>query len=83
MNEDAHAMPIAYRPQALSKEERERARALRTELARATNETTELPNGYAFRYGSDPALFQKAAGCRGCTGAPASRPLPWWTLARR
>lgn len=57
----ASTMPIACRPQALSKEERAQSQTLRTELASATMETKALPNGYAFRYCADAALFEKAA----------------------
>lgn len=57
----ASTMPIACRPQALTKEQRAQSQALRTELAHATEETKELPNGYAFRYRADSALFEKAA----------------------
>lgn len=60
--DQSHApLPIACRPNALSKEERVRSQALRTELAAATTETSELPGGYSFRYRPDAALFQKAA----------------------
>jgi hypothetical protein len=61
--------PIVCRPQALSNEERSRSQSLRTELAGATQETKELPTGYAFRYRPDATLFQKAA--------------EWITLERR
>jgi hypothetical protein len=56
-----NTMPIACRPQALTKAEREHARALRTELAAATRRTTALANGYAFEYAADAILLQKAA----------------------
>ncbi len=55
------SMPIACRPHALSKDERARSQALRSELAAATAKTRELPAGYAFAYRADASLFQKAA----------------------
>lgn len=65
------AIPVACVPQALSREERDRARDLRRELAAATVETRSLPSGYSYRYraDADADVFRKAA--------------EWVTLERR
>jgi hypothetical protein len=57
----SESIPIACRPNALSKEERIRSQALRTELASATTARKELADGYRFVYRADASLFQKAA----------------------
>jgi hypothetical protein len=62
-------MPIACRMNALTKEERERSRALRTELTAAITEKRALPNGLSFTWRPDALTFEKAA--------------EWITLERR
>lgn len=63
------AVPVACVPHALSREERDRSRDLRRELAAATVETQSLPGGYRYRYRNDADVFRKAA--------------EWVTLERR
>ena len=54
-------IPIVCRPGALTVEQRQRSQTLRRELATATQEVTALPDGYAFQYPPDAALFQRVA----------------------
>lgn len=63
------AVPIACAPHALTREERDRSRELRRELAAATVVTRCLPDGYSYRYRADAEVFRKAA--------------EWITLERR
>lgn len=69
MNEEPSSLPIACRPGALTKEQRERSRQLRESLATATETTIELAAGYSFQLRPDDELFRKAA--------------EWMTLERR
>ena len=52
---------LVCRPDALSKDERARSKSLRDRLSAATDDTSELADGYAFRYPADPSLFRAAA----------------------
>lgn len=61
--------PVACCPSALTKQQREQSRALRSALATGILERTELPNGYAFELRPDDELFRTAA--------------EWVTLERR
>ncbi len=63
------SIPVACVPRALSREERDRSRDLRRELAAATVETLSLSGGYSYRYRADADVFRKAA--------------EWVTLERR
>jgi hypothetical protein len=60
-SEPRNSMPIACRPQALTKAEHERSQRLRAELAAATRKTTPLADGYELEYAPDAALFREAA----------------------
>lgn len=53
--------PIACRLDALTRSERARERELLEEHRAARLEIRERDDGYAFRYGSDPALFAHLA----------------------
>jgi hypothetical protein len=61
MSADESPIPIACRLDALTHGERARERELLLEHLAATLETRERDDGYAFRYGSDPALFARMA----------------------
>jgi hypothetical protein len=52
---------VTCRLDALTQRERVREREILTEHLVATLETRERDDGYAFRYGSDPALFARMA----------------------
>ena len=45
---------------AMTSAQRQHHDRIAAQLRRATNQVKELPDGYAFRYASDPALFQAA-----------------------
>ena len=53
--------PIACDMTALSPEQRQRHGALSRQLAQATAEVKELPDGYAFRYASEEGTWLAAA----------------------
>ena len=53
--------PFACRANALDKTQRKRQQELIELVRRSAQETRELPDGFAFRLVSDPALFQRAA----------------------
>jgi hypothetical protein len=53
--------PIACRANALDKTQRKRQEELLRLVRRSAQATQELPDGFAFRLASDPALFQQAA----------------------
>ncbi|MGH7337567.1 MAG: hypothetical protein ACREI7_08320 [Myxococcota bacterium] len=59
--EAVNEVPITCRPDALTPAEREREEVLVGEHLASVRETRELLDGYAFRYGSDPALFARMA----------------------
>ena len=46
---------------AMTEAQRQRHDQIAEQLRRATRQVKKLPNGYAFRYASDPQLFQAAA----------------------
>jgi hypothetical protein len=48
--------PIACNLTALNAEQRARRQALAQQMHAATQEICELPDGYAFRFSTDPAL---------------------------
>lgn len=52
---------LACRLDALDRSERLRYAALRTAMKPAVRETRELPDGFAVRLTSDPALFRQVA----------------------
>lgn len=56
MGKMANESPIACNLTALNAEQRIRRQALVQHMRTATQETRELPDGYAFRYPADPAL---------------------------
>ncbi len=63
-----HKMTTAQTPSllacnmgAMTKEQRQRHDQIAEQLRRATKQVKELPDGYAFRYASTPALFMAAA----------------------
>jgi hypothetical protein len=53
--------PFACRANALDKTQRKRQQELIELVRRSAQETRELPDGFAFRLATDPALFQQAA----------------------
>lgn len=53
--------PFACRANALDKTQRKRQQKLIELVRRSAQETRELPDGFAFRLATDPALFQQAA----------------------
>lgn len=61
--------PIFCNMNALTKEQRQRHKALSVELRAAVQEIRELPDGYSFRLPSDEAMLQKA--------------VEWVTMERR
>ncbi len=69
MSDSSNTAPIACRPNALTREERERSRELRQALASATTETRGVVNGFVYQYRDDPDTFRRAA--------------EWITLERR
>lgn len=66
---DDTSLPVACRPGALSKDDRERSRILRESVSKSITRKTELPSGYSFRLPADPGVFRRAA--------------EWITLERR
>ena len=46
---------------AMTPEQRQRHDRIGKQLRKATKQVKELPDGYAFRYASDPSLFMAAA----------------------
>jgi hypothetical protein len=58
---DCHATPLACRLDAFSAEERRRYDELRSRLDAATEEVSELEDGFVFRYRPEPRVFEAAA----------------------
>jgi hypothetical protein len=54
-------VPIACRPAALDKAQRQRQQELLHLVRSSAQATEELSDGYAFRLAAEPALFQQAA----------------------
>jgi len=61
VNSGTTPAPIACQPKALDPAQRKRQQALLRTLQGRVQETKELPDGYAFRLPTDPALFQEGA----------------------
>lgn len=54
-------IPIACTPTAMTEEQRERYKELKTEMAKSHQETVELSNGYAFRFPTETSQILQLA----------------------